>query len=110
MAKSNTVIPKKRGRPSSGGRDPILTVRLPAEMIEAISSWADKSEVSRSAAVRLLIEAALKSPPPKHNVRMAQLKSEPPGMERDSRGKVIPLKKRTRDDQEKAKRARKRSP
>jgi hypothetical protein len=34
---------------------------------------------------------------------MAPLKSEPPGMERDSKGNAIPLKQRTRDDQEKAK-------
>ena len=37
--------------------------------------------------------------------KMAPLKSEPPGMERDSRGKAIPLKERTEDDKEKAKRA-----
>jgi hypothetical protein len=41
-----------------------------------------------------------KTPPPK----MAPLKSEPPGMERDSRGNAIPLKERTADDREKAKR------
>jgi len=38
--------------------------------------------------------------------KMAPLKSEPPGMERDSRGKAIPLKQRTEDDKEKVKRAR----
>ena len=38
--------------------------------------------------------------------KMAPLKSEPPGMERDSRGKAIPLKERTADDKAKAKRAR----
>jgi hypothetical protein len=37
---------------------------------------------------------------------MAPLKSEPPGMERDSRGRAIPLKERTADDKAKAKRAR----
>ena len=38
--------------------------------------------------------------------KMAPLKSEPPGMERDSKGKAIPLKNRTADDKAKAKRAR----
>jgi hypothetical protein len=39
-----------------------------------------------------------------HPSKMATLKSEPPGMERDNRGNAIPLKERTADDQEKAKR------
>lgn len=34
--------------------------------------------------------------------RMAPLRSEPPGMERDSKGKAIPLKERTAEDQAKA--------
>ena len=38
--------------------------------------------------------------------KMAPLKSEPPGMERDGRGNAIPLKERTQDDKDKAKRAR----
>jgi hypothetical protein len=37
--------------------------------------------------------------------KMAPLKSEPPGMERDSKGRAIPLKERTAEDQAKAKRA-----
>jgi hypothetical protein len=39
-----------------------------------------------------------------HPPRMAPLKSEPPGMERDNRGNAIPLAQRTADDQAKAKR------
>ena len=42
--------------------------------------------------------------PPEHTARMAPLKSEPPGMERDSKGKAIPLKERTAEDRAKAKR------
>ena len=37
-----------------------------------------------------------------HTPKMATLWSEPPGMERDSRGKAVPVKQRTMDDQEKA--------
>ena len=34
--------------------------------------------------------------------KMAPLKNEPPGMERDSKGKAIPIKERTADDRAKA--------
>jgi hypothetical protein len=48
---------------------------------------------------------AMKKKP--HPLRMAPLKSEPPGMERDSRGNPIPLAQRTADDRAKAKRGKK---
>jgi hypothetical protein len=71
-----------------------------------LDSWIGKTApgISRAEAIRRLIGQALgTSTPPKHNARMAPLKTEPPAMERDSRGKAISLKQRTRDDQEKAK-------
>lgn len=60
MAKSITVVPKKRGRPATG-KDPLLTVRAPPHLLEAIDAWAAKAELARSEAVRQLIEAGLKS-------------------------------------------------
>lgn len=58
MAKSITVVPKKRGRPATG-KDPLLTVRAPPELISAIGAWADRAGLARSEAVRRLIEAGL---------------------------------------------------
>jgi hypothetical protein len=60
MATSIQVVPKKRGRPATG-RDPLLTVRAPAELIAAIDKWASKDKLARSEAVRQLIERGLKS-------------------------------------------------
>jgi hypothetical protein len=59
MARSITVVPKKRGRPATG-KDPLLTVRAPTELIAAIDAWAAKEKLARSEAVRRLIEAGLK--------------------------------------------------
>jgi hypothetical protein len=60
MAKSIVVKPK-RGRPSTGGRDPFVGIRLPAPLIEDIQAWSDKHEVaSRSEAIRRLVELGLK--------------------------------------------------
>lgn len=58
MVESITVVPKKRGRPATG-KDPLLTVRAPPELIAAIDAWADKAGLARSEAVRRLIEAGL---------------------------------------------------
>jgi len=59
MAKSIKVAPKKRGRPPSGGRDPIVPTRLPEHQIAAIDAYATKAGITRSEAVRQLIEAGL---------------------------------------------------
>ena len=63
MAKSITVTPKKRGRPASGGRDPIVPTRFPQDQIAAIDAWAAKAgdDVSRSEAIRRLVEIGLKA-------------------------------------------------
>jgi len=60
MKKSITVQPKKRGRPATG-KDPLLTVRAPKAIIQAIESWAAKNEVTRSEAVRRMVEFGLKA-------------------------------------------------
>ena len=54
------VIPKRPGRPATG-RDPVLTLRFPAELRLAIETWArhQKDKPSRSEAIRRLIELAL---------------------------------------------------
>lgn len=58
MAKSIKVKPKKRGRPATG-KDPLFGARLPKEMIAAISAWAKEIGISRSEAMRRLVEKAL---------------------------------------------------
>jgi metal-responsive CopG/Arc/MetJ family transcriptional regulator len=40
-----------------------IALRLPAPMSEAIDTWAAKSSISRSEAIRRLIEAGLKRRP-----------------------------------------------
>jgi hypothetical protein len=61
MAKSIVVKPK-RGRPSTGGREPFVGIRLPASLIDQIGAWSDKHEAaSRSEAIRRLIEIGLKA-------------------------------------------------
>lgn len=58
MGKSIKVIPKRRGRPATG-RDPLISLRLPAYMISAVEAWARGKGLSRSEAVRQMIEQAL---------------------------------------------------
>jgi hypothetical protein len=63
MKKSIKVQPKRRrGRPATG-KDPLLTVRAPREIIEAIDDWAAKQDTTRSDAVRRLVEIGLKAKP-----------------------------------------------
>jgi hypothetical protein len=62
MAKSITAKPKKRGRPSTGGRDPMIGARFPAALTEAIDKWgASNGEIGRSEAMRQLVELGLKA-------------------------------------------------
>jgi Arc/MetJ-type ribon-helix-helix transcriptional regulator len=59
VRKSIRVIPKKRGRPATG-KDPLVAVRLPPEMIREIDAWAKHNTGgSRSEAIRRFIEKAL---------------------------------------------------
>lgn len=63
MKKSIKVAPKRRGRPPSGGRDPIVPVRISREVIDLIDAWAAANErpLTRSEAIRRLIEIGLKA-------------------------------------------------
>lgn len=69
MAKSVVVKPKKRGRPPTGSRHPVTSVRLPRILTRAIDAWAAKNgETSRSEAIRRLVELGL-TVKPKGKVR-----------------------------------------
>ena len=56
---SKKAVPKKRGRPATG-RDPVIAGRVPAELIVEMDLWAKSERLSRSEAMRRLIEAGLK--------------------------------------------------
>lgn len=54
-------IPKKRGRPSTGGRKEGVLVRLPDEMLSALDAWRAEQpgEMSRPDAVRTILAEKL---------------------------------------------------
>jgi metal-responsive CopG/Arc/MetJ family transcriptional regulator len=53
---------KSNRRPSTGGRDPFVGIRLPKDLIDGIDAWAVKHESdSRSEAIRRLVEIGLKA-------------------------------------------------
>jgi Arc/MetJ-type ribon-helix-helix transcriptional regulator len=59
MTKSIKVHPKKRrGRPATG-KDPLVSARLPQELIESVEAWASANSASRSEAIRRLVELGL---------------------------------------------------
>jgi hypothetical protein len=69
MAKSIAVKPK-RGRPSTGGRDPFIGIRLPEDLLDEIEAWSAEHEAaSRSGAIRRLVEIALKVETPSKPAR-----------------------------------------
>jgi hypothetical protein len=72
MKKSVSVKP--RGRPKKvGGVDPVSAVRLPVHVTEQVDLWGEKREMSRSEAIRRLVEIALKSElPSKPIVRLGR--------------------------------------
>ena len=58
--KKSIVVKPKRGRPSTGGRDPFVGIRLPKDLIEEIDAWtANHESESRSEAIRRLVELGL---------------------------------------------------
>jgi|ERR1700722_1860175 metal-responsive CopG/Arc/MetJ family transcriptional regulator len=61
MAKSIKVHQKKRGRPATG-RDPAITVRLPQTLMIKIEQWGAIRELTRSEAIRGILEQALAPP------------------------------------------------
>lgn len=59
MKKSIKVTPKKtRGRPATG-KDPHVTARMPAELINQVEAWATSRGLGRSQAIRRLVEIGL---------------------------------------------------
>jgi hypothetical protein len=59
MAKSIKVHPKKRrGRPASG-KDPLVSARLPQPLIDQVEAWSASNSVTRSEAIRRLVELGL---------------------------------------------------
>jgi predicted DNA-binding protein len=60
MLMSIEVTPKKRGRPATG-KDPLITARLPRELIEAAAELAKAQGVSRSGVLRAALEAYVAS-------------------------------------------------
>jgi hypothetical protein len=60
IVKKSIKVKPKRGRPPSGGREPFVGIRLPAELIANVDAWAKEVTVrSRSEAIRRLVEFAL---------------------------------------------------
>ena len=62
MARSIKEIPKRRGRPATG-KDPLVTARLPQDMIDSLDGRAKTEGATRSEIMRRLIEAGLKRRP-----------------------------------------------
>jgi hypothetical protein len=58
MAKSIKARPKKRGRPATG-KDPLYGVRIPDELMADIQAWATPDHLTRSEAIRRLVELGL---------------------------------------------------
>ena len=59
MKKSIKVDQKsKRGRPATG-RDPMVSSRIPVEIVAAVDQWAAKNETTRSDAIKRLVEIGL---------------------------------------------------
>ena len=55
------MMERRRGGRPATGRDPVVTVRLPGDMIDRISIWAAINNTSQSDAIRSLINAGCKS-------------------------------------------------
>ena len=49
---------RKSGRPATG-KDPHMTARFPAQLVATVEDWAEKNDISRSEAIRRLVELGL---------------------------------------------------
>ena len=58
MVRSIPVKQKKRGRPATG-HDPLIGVRFPAQLTASVDHFGAERDMSRSEAVRYLVEQAL---------------------------------------------------
>jgi hypothetical protein len=60
MKKSTNTVKRKIGRPNQIGADQFVGLRLPGSLMNRVGTWAKQSNVvSRSEAIRLLIEKGL---------------------------------------------------
>ena len=59
MAKSIVAKQKRPGRPATG-HDPMYGARLSDELVGQIDAWAKTEKISRSEAIRRLVELGLK--------------------------------------------------
>jgi hypothetical protein len=60
MPKSISAKRKKRGRPATG-TEPLYGVRISDQLMAEIKRWAEANSVSRSEAIRGLVEIGLKA-------------------------------------------------
>jgi hypothetical protein len=60
MKKSIKVMPKKSGRPATG-KDPQVVLRMPPKLIEAVESIAASELITKSEAIRQLIERGVQA-------------------------------------------------
>jgi len=68
MKKSIKVDQKnRRGRPATG-RDPMVSSRIPEEVVSAIDQWAERYKTTRSDTIRRLVELGLKVTTPANSV------------------------------------------
>jgi hypothetical protein len=58
------VLRKQRGRPKRGaqpfGKDPVMSLRIPQRIREEVDALANREGISRSLAIRKMIEQGLK--------------------------------------------------
>jgi len=96
------VIPKKRGRPATG-KDPVVTVRLPAILVQQIDDWAEVHGVTRSDAIRGALEALVvlggldqdpEPPKPKPGPKVEASASAPMRMPRAAVGSLLDKKRK----------------
>lgn len=61
MSASIPDIPKRRGRPSTGGRGAGVMVRLQPDQLAALDAWIARQpgQVSRPEAIRAMVQASL---------------------------------------------------
>jgi hypothetical protein len=60
MTKSISARRKKRGRPATG-TDPMFGLRISDELMTEIAKWAEANDISRSEAIRRLVELGLRA-------------------------------------------------
>jgi hypothetical protein len=66
MTKSKTIVKrksKKMGRPPTVRGENFVGVRLPTELLNVVDGWAKASKMTRSEAIRELIERGLATKP-----------------------------------------------